>query len=71
MYIVLEVQTMNDGTIGTIIDSFADRNEAENKYHTILAYAAISNLPIHTVFLLKNDGYTVKSEGYTHDIEEE
>lgn len=41
-YIVLEIQTNVDGTIGTLIDSFDTRNEAESKYHLVLSSASIS-----------------------------
>ena len=44
-YIVLEIQTNSDGTVGTIIDTFTSRNLAEQKYHLILSAAAVSQLP--------------------------
>lgn len=65
-YIVLEVQTNPDGTVGTLIFSFDDINEAESKYHSVLSAAAISTLPFHVAFMLKNDGYVIKSDGYQH-----
>ena len=71
MYIVLEAQTNANGTIGTLVNTYADRDTAENKYHTILASAAVSNLPLHSVFMLSNEGYIIKSECYTHEQEEE
>lgn len=71
MFIVLESQTHTEGTVGTLVSSFEDRNEAENAYHTILASAAISELPKHCAFMLTDDGYTIKSEMYTHEEKEE
>ena len=71
MFIVIEIQTYTDGTVGTLVNSYANRNEAESNYHRILQAAAISNLPMHTAFVLTNDGFVVKSECYTHEIEPE
>lgn len=70
MFIVLETQTYNDGTVGTIIDNFEERNAAESKYHTVLAAAAVSTVPLHTAFMLTDEGYTIKSECYRHEHEE-
>ena len=71
MYIVMEIQTNTDGTIGTLIDSYTERNEAESKYHTILASASISALPMHSACMFTNDGRMMKSEVYEHPIEPE
>lgn len=70
MYIVIELQTNTDGTVGTLVDSYTDRNQAENKYHTILAYAAASTLPCHAAAMFTNEGNMIKSERYEHIIEE-
>ena len=67
MYIVLETQTNANGTVGTLVDQFADRDAAESKYHLILSSAAVSTLPIHCAFMLTDEGYTVKSESYRHE----
>ena len=66
-YVVVEIQTNADGTIGSIVTDFENKLDAENKYHTILAYAAISNLPVHSAVILTNEGRTVKTEVYTHE----
>jgi len=71
MFIVLEIQTHADGTVGTLVDSYADRNDAENKYHTILAYASKSNLPMHSAVMVTNDGVLIRSESYNHPQEDE
>lgn len=67
MYIILETQTYLDGTVGTIINPYADQNEAESQYHKVLMAAAISNVPLHTCFMLTPDGYCIKSECYRHE----
>lgn len=67
MYIVLELQTNANGTVSSLINQYENQNAAESKYHQILAAAAVSSLPIHTAFMLTNEGYTIKSETYTHE----
>lgn len=69
--IVLEVQVGFDGTIGTLINDYEDRNVAENKYHNILAAAAVSNLAIHTAFMLDPKGKVLKADHYEHKQVEE
>lgn len=71
MYIILELQTNADGTVGTLINAYADKNEAESQYHRVLMSAAISALPMHTCFMLTADGYVIKSECYRHESEVE
>ena len=68
-YVVLEIQTNADGTIGSLVTSYDNKLEAENKYHTVLAYAAVSNLPVHAAVILTNEGRTVKTEMYMHEQE--
>ena len=64
MYIVIEIQ--NSGTASTIVSTYDTLNEAENKYHTILAYAAISNVPIHGATILTGTGEQIKFEYFEH-----
>lgn len=71
MFIILELQTNTDGTVGTLINAYTERNDAESKYHLVLSSAAISTLPKHTAFMLTDDGRVVKSECYIHEIEPE
>ena len=66
-YIILETQTSQDGTVGTLVYSFTDENQAESKYHEVLQYAAISKAAKHAAFFLTDDGIYVKSERYYHD----
>jgi len=65
-YIVLEIQTNANGSVGTLIDSFDDQNAAWSKYHTILAAAAISQIPMHTAVILTNEGYILESRNYKY-----
>lgn len=65
MFYVLEIQT-DEGT-GTIIPfTFSNRNEAEAKYHSLLAVAAVSKVEKHGSMLFTDDGFVLKSEVYNH-----
>lgn len=67
-YIVMEIQTNTDGTVGTIINTYDSRNEAERQYHLILAAAAISELPTHAAVILTNEGQMPQRSVYHHEI---
>ena len=69
MYIVLEIQTYLDGNVGTIVQTTNDLNQANSMYHTVLAAAAISQVPIHSCTLLGADGLQIKCESYRHNVE--
>ena len=69
-YLVLEIQTNTDGTVGNLISSYTERNLAEQKYYTVLASAAVSTLPIHAVALLTNDGQPIMHAVYRHPVVE-
>lgn len=64
MYIVMEIQ--KSSTASTIVNVYDTLNEAENKYHTILAYAAISSVPKHSAVLLTEEGDYIKHECFEH-----
>jgi len=67
-YIVIEIQTNTDGTVGTLITAHSTRNEAEQKYHLILSSAAVSTLPTHAAVLMTNDGKQIYSQSYSHPV---
>ena len=64
MFVVLEIQKTDK--IATIVKSFETRDEAEQKYHTILSFASVSDVPIHSAVMLNEEGYYIKSESYRH-----
>lgn len=68
-YLVVEVQTSAEGAVGTIPFSFNTKDEADAKYHTLLAVASVSNVPIHCVYMLSNDGHFLNSESHFHNVE--
>ena len=66
-YIVIELQTNTDGTVGNLVTAYTDRNTAEQKYHLVLSSAAVSELPAHAAVLLTSDGRTLASQCYRHE----
>lgn len=67
MYLVIEIQKSMEGTIANITTAYADRNQAESHYHSILSSAAISSLPLHSAVLLSEEGYLIASQYYIHE----
>lgn len=67
MYIVLEIQTFADGSVATLPPTIkATREEAESVYHSILSFAALSDLPMHAAILMTNEGKEIMHQAYTH-----
>ena len=66
MYIVIELQTSN-GTTAHIVTHHATREEAESKYHTVLAAAAVSNVEIHAATILTAEGFQLMYQCYKHE----
>lgn len=71
MYLVMEIQKSNKGQVSQIVTSHSERAEAENKYHTVLAYASVSTCDVHSAVMLTDEGDMVKKETYYHGQPEE
>lgn len=69
-YIVLELQTNRDDTLGSLIWNFPTLPQAESKFHAILSAAAISSIPIHSAVILDERGENIAYASYDHPIEE-
>lgn len=65
-YVLVELQTNADGTVGNIVTAYDALPQAESAYHSVLAAAAISQLPCHAAVLLTADGETYAAKAYTH-----
>lgn len=68
-YIVTEIQVNKAGEAANITTAYTDMPTAWNKYYTILASAAVSNVYKHAAFLYTEDGYLAHN-CFTHDGEE-
>ena len=56
MYTTIENQIREDGSKGLLYDHFTDYESALAKLYTILAAAAVSELPYHSGHILRDDG---------------
>ena len=68
-YIVIEIQTSADGTVGNLVTAYDTLNEAESKFHSIMAAAAVSKLPCHAALIVRSDGTLINSGRYEHEDE--
>lgn len=69
-YVVTEIQKTlvnNDVSVAQITTVHSTQSEAEQKYHTILAYAAVSGILSHSATMLDEKGYYIKSECYVNN----
>jgi len=63
-YFVIEIQVLENGTVGNQVWAFNNLSEAESKYHATLSLAAVSGLPVHTVLIINEEGYTIRAQTY-------
>ena len=64
MFIVIELQTYNDGTVGHIVTNYEERNVAESKFYQIMSAAAISDVPVHSALIVDEAGMIQKQDWY-------
>ena len=69
-YLVTEIQTWDTGSIQNPTYAYDDRLSAEAKYHSILATAAKSTLPMHACIMMTSDGREIMHQCYTHPLPE-
>ncbi|MBQ1789301.1 MAG: hypothetical protein II008_03915 [Oscillospiraceae bacterium] len=65
-YIVIEIQK-GDGLASTIVNVYSDMEHASQQYHTILAAASVSTVPVHSAAILNEQGRQIKYECYMHE----
>ena len=70
MYLVIELQT-DDGKMANLAYSYETQNEAESKFHSILAAAAVSSIEVHTAVVIDEQGCVLANGSYTHRKETE
>ena len=68
MFIVIELQTNADGSVGNIVTNYEDRNVAESKFHQIMAAAAISDVTVHSALMVDEAGMVLKQDRYDRRI---
>ena len=67
-YLVIELQKTGT-TMSNLTYAYGDRNQAEAKYHEILAAAAVSNVDVHAAVLLDEEGNYYEGKCYKHNEE--
>lgn len=65
-YIVIELQKDTNGTVSNLVTSYDNLAEAESKYYSILAAAAVSDIPVHSAIIVSEEGFPVKHQCYKH-----
>ena len=70
MFIVIEMQT-NGETTAVLNNAFTDRNLALQKYYTVLAAAAVSQVEVHTAILVDELGITHYRESFDRRVANE
>ena len=66
MYIVIELQKDAKGVVSNIVTSFENLAEAESKYYSILAAAAVSKVPVHSAIIVSEEGFPVRHQCYKY-----
>ena len=60
VFTTIENQIRSDGSYGLLFDHFTNENQAYAKLYTILAAAAISEIPYHSGHILRSDGILIE-----------
>lgn len=65
-YIVIELQKNAEGVLTNLVSTHETLAEAESKYYTVLSYAAVSEIPVHSAIIVSEEGNPVKYNSYKH-----
>lgn len=66
LFIVVELQK-NGTEMSNIVTAHETLQDAQYKFHTVAAAAAISNVEKHSVVLLNDDGFPVERTTFEHN----
>jgi len=66
LFIVIELQKNGD-QMGNIVTAHETLQDAQHKFHTVAAAAAISNVEKHSVVLLNDDGFPIERTTFEHN----
>lgn len=70
-YVLVELQTMEGGAVANIVTAYDAENTAKSAYHSVMAAAAVSALPVHSAVLMDNYGRIIMSGSYPDAPQEE
>ena len=63
-YVVIEIQRAENGTVATLVTQFSNYAQAEAKFHTVMAAAAVSALRGHGCIIMTDHAEVVRNEMY-------
>lgn len=66
MYIILELQTDNEGHTSNIVTTKTDKNEALSTFNSIMAAAWLSDIRYHTAMIIDPVGRVLKRDCAEH-----
>ena len=66
MFIVIELQKNENGTVANIVTEHSTQAEAESKYHAVLSAAAVSEIPVHSAVIVSEEGFPLMHQCYKH-----
>lgn len=68
-YLIVEIQRFANGSVAQQTTVHGNRAEAEQRYHEVLMYAAVSDVAVHSAVMLDDTGRRIKGETYNHGEE--
>jgi len=70
MFLVIEIQKGENGSLSWLVTQHEDIRDADSKYYAVLSAAAKSGLERHSAALLHEDGHCIRSGSYRSDGED-
>ena len=69
-YTTIENQVRADESFGLLYDHFTNVDQAYAKFYTILAAAAVSDIPYHSGMLVRSDGVVMEGKVFDRRVNE-
>ena len=70
MFAVIELQKLSDSQIAVPpIIQCGTEQQAESEYCRVRSVAAVSDVPVHTVLMMRDDGEMIDVKCYKHQTE--
>ena len=66
-HVIIELQTDAEGAVATVTSTYDSEAQAVSKFHTVMAAAALSDVPCHAVVHMLADGGFVGSGCFHHE----
>lgn len=68
-YLVMELQK-TDSTVSNIVTAYDERPIAEQAFFMAVAAACVSQVPVHTILMMDDEGRTLEYRSYKHTTPE-